>query len=316
MPVYRMKKSSAIIATSMILVTGGTGFIGKALIRQLVATGNQVRTLLRPSPQSPNLPRGVPVEVAVSSLLDERGLRAAMKDVDVIFHLAGAERLSSRADLQGVDVEGTRILTDVAARAGVERVFMLSHLGADKESAYKVLRAKAIAETLIIKSGVGYTILRTGPVFGPGDQFTTSLAKVLRMTPFIFLQPGDGSSVIQPVWIEDLVACLVWALQEPSTMNQVYSIGGMETLSFHSIIQSIMAASGAQRWIVPLQPAYLRSLAVWLEHSRPNFPISLYWLDYLAADRTCSTDSMTRLFGLMPARFHQHLDYLKPGKRS
>src|SRR5689334_19798549 len=75
----------------MILVTGGTGFVGRALVRQLVANGQQVRTLIRPSPRTPNLPRGVPVEVAVVSLSDERGLRAALRGVDVVYHLAGAE---------------------------------------------------------------------------------------------------------------------------------------------------------------------------------------------------------------------------------
>ena len=93
----------------MILVTGGTGFIGQALIRQLVSLGKPVRTLLRPSIVTPNLPRGIPIEVAVSSFDDERSLRAAMKGVDVIYHLAGSERLGSRlADLVGVDIEGTK----------------------------------------------------------------------------------------------------------------------------------------------------------------------------------------------------------------
>ncbi|MBP7355960.1 MAG: NAD-dependent epimerase/dehydratase family protein, partial [Longilinea sp.] len=90
----------------MILVTGGTGFIGQALARQLVLNGHRVRVLLRPAPQSPNLPRHIPVEVALCSLRDERGLRAAMKGVDAIFHLASAENASGRADLDEVDIGG------------------------------------------------------------------------------------------------------------------------------------------------------------------------------------------------------------------
>ncbi len=102
------------ISPSMILVTGGTGFMGRVLIRHLVIMGKQVRMLLRPSPTSPNLPRGIPVEVAVCSLQDQRSLRSVMKGVDVIYHLASAERLgSSRADLTGVDIEGTRSLVEV-----------------------------------------------------------------------------------------------------------------------------------------------------------------------------------------------------------
>ncbi len=85
----------------MILVTGGTGFIGKALVRHLTEAGYPVRLLIRPSRHSPQLPQGVPVEVAVSSLTDRRGLRSAMVGVDVVYHLAGAERRGPGAQSDG-----------------------------------------------------------------------------------------------------------------------------------------------------------------------------------------------------------------------
>jgi len=299
----------------MILVTGGTGFVGKFLIRQLVESGHQVRTLLRPSPASPNLPRGVPVEVAVSSLKDERGLRSAMKDVDIIYHLVSAERKGSRGNLLDVDVEGTRVLSEVAARAGVERVFFLSHLGVDRYSAYPVLKAKAIAEHHLVSSGVNYTIFRTGLIFGPGDQFTTSLAQLIRMNPFVFLLPGDGSSRLQPVWIEDIVTCMTWALQDPETVNKTFTLGGLDHLSFRQTAEMVMQAVGKQRKFVQISPPMLRRIAVWVEHNNPSFSMSTFWLDYLSADRICPVDSIPRDFGLMPARFHQQLDYLKPSSR-
>ncbi|MDX9865921.1 MAG: NAD(P)H-binding protein [Anaerolineaceae bacterium] len=157
----------------MIFVTGGTGFIGEALVRQLVATGRPVRVLLKPSPRSPKIPKGVALDVAVSSLLDERSLRSAMKGVDTIFHLASAERQGIRGDLSQVDVEGTRILSKVAAEANVSRIFYLSHLGADRASAYPVLKAKALAENHLIQSGIDYTIFRSAVVYGLHDQFTS-----------------------------------------------------------------------------------------------------------------------------------------------
>ncbi|RPJ50401.1 MAG: NAD-dependent epimerase/dehydratase family protein, partial [Chloroflexi bacterium] len=167
----------------MILVTGGTGFVGQVLIRHLVSMGFQVRTLLRPSSYSPKLPRGVAVEAVICGLKDERGLRAALKGVDVVFHLAGAERRGGQADLMGVDIEGTRTIASVAADAGVERFFYLSHLGADRASAYAVLKSKAIAENFITHSGVPYTIFRSAALYGPGDQFTTELVRMLRISP-------------------------------------------------------------------------------------------------------------------------------------
>ena len=168
----------------MILVTGGTGFIGKALIRSLVESGYSVRTLIRPSSRSPNLPRGVPVEVAVSSLNDERGLRAAMVGVDTVYHLAGVERQGTYADLMAIDIQGARMVTEVAADANVDRLFFISHLGADRASAFPVLKAKAIAEEFIRRGKPDYTIFRTAIVYGPDDGFTTGLANLLHALPY------------------------------------------------------------------------------------------------------------------------------------
>ncbi len=120
----------------MILVTGATGFIGRALIRHLFETGRQVRVLIRPSRRSPRLPKGVPVEVAVVSLSDERAIRAALKDVDVILHLAGAESQGRNANLLTVDMQGTENLARVAAETGVQRMIYLSHIGASRASGY------------------------------------------------------------------------------------------------------------------------------------------------------------------------------------
>jgi NADH dehydrogenase len=299
----------------MILVTGGTGFIGQVLIRHLVSMGLQVRTLIRPSAASPNLPRGMAIEAAICGLRDERGLRAAMKGVGVIYHLAGAERKGSQADLMGVDIEGTRTIAGVAAEAGVERFFYLSHLGADRASAYPVLKSKAIAENHIIQSGLPYTIFRSAIVYGAGDQFTTELARLLRLSPGIFLMPGDGKALVQPLWVEDLVTCLTLALDEPGTRDQVYAIGGPEYLTFRQVVQAVMEAARTRRWIVSASPAYLRILAVLVENSFKNFPLSVFWQDYLAADRTCELDTLPRLFGLMPERFNRQLGFLSAAQR-
>lgn len=295
----------------MILITGATGFIGSALIRNLNNLGLPIRLLLRPSPESPRIPRGVNVEVAVSGLRDERGLMAAMRDVDVIYHLAGTERAGSQADLNGVDVEGTATLASVAAQARVERFFYLSHIGADRASAFSVMKAKGIAEGLIKKSGVTYTILKTSAVFGPGDQFTTVIDDILKSIPFLFFMPGDGLVNLQPLWIEDLVTCLTWALEEPKTKNQTIQIGGCEYLTYRQIVDLVMDATNRRRTIVNSSPAFLRSVNLFAEQVLKRSPVSIYWLDYLAADHTTALDTLPRLFGLMPARMSLMLDYLR-----
>jgi len=302
------KVGSAIIP-HMILVTGGTGFIGQALIKQLALEGRQVRTLLRPSASSPRLPAGVPVEVAVCGLLDERGLRGAMKGVDVVFHLAGSERQGNRADLAGVDIAGTRVVAQVARDAGVRRLFFLSHLGADRASAYPLLKAKGIAENHVQLSGVKFTVIRSAVVFGPGDQFTSPLARLTRLSPIFVFLPGDGATILQPVWIDDLVTCLTIALDDPVSEDRIYTIGGAEYLSFRNVLEQIQQTLNLRRRLVPLTPAYVRLLSVFVEQFR-FFPVSSFMIDYLSSDRTCPIDSMPRDFGVMPARFSQHLDFL------
>ncbi len=294
----------------MILVTGGTGFVGRALIRQLVDNGQEVRTLIRPSPRTPNLPRGVPVEVAVASLNDERGLRAAMRGVDVIYHLAGAEHLGARANILEIDARGTYNLSMAAAEMRVRRFFYVSHLGAGRSSYYPLLRVKGIAEEHIRRSGVGHTIFRTGLLYGPEDHFSTALASLLAFFP-LFIIPRDGEVLIQPLWIEDLVTALIWSLDMPGTLNQTLDVGGAEYFPFRQAVEIVEETIGKKRSLVSLGLPYLRILTVIMESFMPGFPFSTFWVDYLSYNRTCAVDSISRLFGFLPARFTYRLDHLK-----
>ena len=295
----------------MILVTGGTGFIGKALVRNLLESGHSVRILIRPSPRSPDLPVGVGVEVAVSSLSDDRGLRAAMVGIDTIYHLAGVERRGAYANLMNVDIAGTQNIVTAASDARIKRIFFTSHLGADRASAYPVLKAKAIAEEYVRRSGIDYTILRSAIVYGPNDGFTTGLAGLVATVPFFYLTPGDGRNLLQPIWVEDLATCLVWALDDEKTKNETYEIGGPEYLMFNQVLENVMQAIGAERTIIHTRPPYVRGITVALEALFPGLPVSVYWLDYLATNRTCGLDTIPRVFHLMPARMTQRLGYLQ-----
>jgi NADH dehydrogenase len=306
---YAIIKQYVIIA-SMILVTGGTGFVGRALVRQLVLNGQEVRTLIRPSPRTPSLPRGVPVEVAVTSLSDERGLRAALRGVDVIYHLAGAEHEGARANILETDARGTFNLVQAAAEMRVRRFFYVSHLGADRSSYYPLFKVKGIAEEHIRRSSVPHTIFRTSLLYGPEDHFTTTLARLIAVSPFMFL-PRNGDVLIQPLWVEDLVTCLLWALETPEMVNQTYDIGGAEYFPFRHAVEIIMEAIRKRRWLVPLSLPYLRTATITVESMFPKFPFSTFWVDYLSYNRTCPVDSVTRLFGFLPARFTYRLDHLK-----
>lgn len=294
----------------MILVTGGTGFIGRNLVKLLIENGFEVRTLLKPSKKNPNLPQGIPVEAVVCSLNDERGLRAALKGIDVVFHLAGSERLSSRSDLMKVDVNGTRTLLQAAMKSKISQLIYLSHLGADQNSAFPVLRAKALAEKEIVNSGVPYTIFRTSHIFGKGDQFVEAFAKLLRLSPGFFLVPGKGDSALQPLNVNDLVACLNLSIKNPELSNKIIELGGGEVFTFREVIEIIMNKLNIRRYVINISPAYLRMFVIYIEQIIPKFPISLYWLDSLAEDRTTALDILPRQFGILPARFTQSLDFL------
>ena len=300
----------------MILITGGTGFIGRVLVRHLTESGSDLRLLVRPSPDSPALPKGIPVDVSIASLNDERGLRSAMVGVETVFHLAGAEREGAGGDLLQTDIQGTKAVVQAASEAGVERFVYLSHLGADRASAFPVMKTKAIAEEHIRQSGIPYTILRTSIIYGPEDSFTVGLAQMLSAVPGLFLVPGDGRSLVQPLWVEDLATCLTWAIEDPLTVDQTFEVGGPEHITFLDAIQSVMGAIGVRRSLVSVRPPYLRAFTVLLDHLLPGFPVSVYWLDYLAANHTCALDTIPRVFGLMPSRFTYQLDYLHHGNWS
>ena len=294
----------------MILITGATGFIGRAVVRQLSSIGYPLRTLIRPSPRTPKLPKGVPVEVAVVSLADVRGLRAALRDVDTIIHLASAENQGSRGNLLVADIQGTENLVEAASDAGVDRIVYLSHIGAARASGYPAFKAKGIAEEHIRNGKVPYTILRSSLVYGAEDHFTNNLARIIRASPGVFPITSGGRTVVQPIWVEDLVTCMLWSIQNNDTLNKVYELGGTEFFTLQQIVEAIMDATHSRRYLVPLSPLTLRAITVFLEGVIPNFPISSFWLDYFAVNRTCAIDSLPRVFGLMPARFSYRLDYL------
>lgn len=294
----------------MVLVTGGTGFLGRAVIRQLAQADYRVRTLMRPSRRSPELPAGIPIEVAISSLLDKRGVRAAMVGVDSVVHLAGAERGGLETALRAVDVEGTRVLVEAARQAGVSRLVYLSHLGAEPSSAYPALRAKAVAEHSIRKSGLPYTIIRSSLVYGEGDRFTTSLAMLLGISPGIFILPGDGNTAIQPVWVDDLATCVAWSLDDEAKIGNTYDVGGPEFLTLRQVVELVMQASGIRRGLISASPLYMRGITWLLQRILPSPPLTTFWFDYLATSRTASLDALPRIFGLKPSMMMDRLKYL------
>jgi uncharacterized protein YbjT (DUF2867 family) len=295
----------------MFLVSGGTGFIGNILIRHLTDLGYPVKLLIRPSKTTPALPKGLPLEVTVTDLNDERGLRAAMKGVDAVYHLASAESLGRKAELTKVDIQGTQSVVNAAAQAKIDRFFYLSHLDADQASAFPLLKAKGIAENHIKSSGIPYTIFRSSVAFGKGDHFTNGLAFLLKVSPYYVMLPDQGSTLLQPIWVEDLATVMTWSLDLPATINQTIEVGGPEYLSLLQISKMIASAIRINRRFINVSPVFLNILTELIEIIMPNFPTSVFWNDYLATDRITSLDVLPGMFDLLPARMSQRLGYLE-----
>lgn len=295
----------------MLLITGGTGFIGSRFAHKLIQSDHEVRILLRPQKSSPRLPRNVSMEIAVSSLQDPRSLRAALKNVKTVFHFATAEHHLPVADYENVDIQGTRNLMEAAKDAGVEQMLFLSRVGAEKKSFYPVLKSKALAEEIVRGSGIPYSIIRLTEVFGNNDHFTTQIQAAVQHSPLIMPIPGDGKVNLQPLWIEDLLTCLMLIYEDELFDNRTYELGGGEYYSFNDLLKLMMKRMRKNRLVVPVSPAYLRLYNLWFQQYKDSFPLSTLWLDLLAVDRTCPLNSLARSFGMLPARFTHHLDYLE-----
>ncbi len=295
----------------MILVTRGASFLGRTLTRRLMDFEQRVRLLLEPSRRTPLLPRGEALDVAVTSLTDMAGVRAAMIGANTLVHI-GLSSLEVRGD-EVVEQEqlAAEVLAAAAKEAGLERLIFIGQIGADRASAYPSLRASAIAEDAFLRSGLAFVILRTSTLFGEGDLFTTGLAQAMAIAPLVFPIPGEGRMTLQPLWVEDLATAVTWLLDEGRMQDVVYDIGGPEYLNLREILQSIMRETGILRILVPLRPPYLRLIARLAEAMLPYTPLTHHWLDYLAVSRTTDLNALPAALGLAPARMEEHLGYLR-----
>ena len=293
------------------MVTGSTGFIGKRLLAKLDSNGLEYRLLLLAGEEYQKLPRGKDYDIILSPMDDPGSLRSALNKVDCVIHLGGSEALGSKADLAKLEVQNLTTFSTVAREAGVKRFFYISHLGADKNSAYGLIKAKGLGEEVMRNSGLDFTIFRTSWLFGEGDRFTESIARLLRKFQGFFILPGEGQILLQPLWVEDFVTALIWSLDRRDLIGQTLQVGGPEQLSYREIAQIVADAIGKKVRFINISPVQYSFFTQFIEDRMKNPPINVFWMDYLAENRTCDLDSMSRNFEINPARLKHKLSYLR-----
>jgi NADH dehydrogenase len=271
-----------------------------------MAEGRPLRLLLTEQ-RARRVPWKYPPEIVVGSILDEEVLFRAVTGVHVIIHLENAQWWGRPRDLERVEVQGTRSLITAARAARVGRIITVSHLGAGSASAYPLMRYKGMVEDAIRASGLAYTIIRSGVVFGEEDAFVNHIAMQLRITPLVFLMPGRGEVVVHPIYIDDLVSAVVGSLDALDTVDNMIEIGGPEYITLEDLILTVMRVSGISRVVIGVPPYLLRWLSAIYTRILPRTLITAQWMDLLATNRTARLGNLFHYFGIRPRRFEDTL---------
>jgi len=240
----------------MLLLTGGSGIVGSALLRRLVAAGVPVRCLVR-DPKELGAER-VRVQIALGDLADPPSFRNAMRGVDTVVHLAGSMRDQPGGSIEELNGIATWRMVGAAERAGVERFVFVSAIGAATHSRTRLHRAEALAERVVLGSSLRATVLATSLVYAPGDQFLRTLAR-LALLPVMPVM-GRGRALYQPVWADDVAACIMAVLH--GTPAGRYEIAGPDTLSHEDIVRLALRSFGRTRPVVHV-PTPIVSRGLW-----------------------------------------------------
>jgi NADH dehydrogenase len=246
-----------------VLVAGGTGFLGAAIVRELAARGHRVDVLSRhPGGVAARFP-GLEVGARGGDVTDPSTLPPALDGIDVVVQTVQfpgfpVEDVARGRTFRDVDARGTANVVEAAGETEVRRVIYLSGVGADPDSDRTWFRAKAMAEAAVSRGDPAFTILRPSWVYGPEDQSLNIFARLVRLVPGVFPQLGAGDQRINPVWVGDLAAAVADSLEVQSAIGATFEIGGPVTYTMDGIIHTLMDAMGRRKPIVHLPMGLLR----------------------------------------------------------
>jgi len=284
----------------VILVTGGTGFIGPRVVHALRERDKEVRALVRnPSGKAATTLAAWGAELVRGDMTDRESLRGAVEGSEVVVHLV-AIRQGSGEQFRRVMEDGTRDLVAAAKEAGVKRFVLMSALGTTEETKDLVpyYHAKWQEEQAVSGSGLEHVIFRPSFVFAKDGGILPTfrrLAKVAPVTPIT----GSGKQRIQPIWIDDVAAYFAQSVDKPEAANGTFELGGPDAVSWNEFWARLKRALGQRRPSVHVPMALMRANALVTERLPGNIPLTRDLLTMLEhGDNVVSNDDAVRTFRL------------------
>ena len=283
------------------LVTGGTGFIGSAVARELTEERESVQVLTRNPFTIPRSRRVAGVYYVKGDVFDPPSLEKAMEGCWAVvnatqFDKAPFENPRKGLTYEHIDGEGTERQVEVAKKAGVKRFIYLSGAGTRDGRSEPWFRAKLRAEKAVKESGMNWTIFRPSWIYGPEDRSLNKFATFARFLPFIPLI-GMGTEKIQPIFVDDIARIVAKALSMPVTYGQTYDVGGPQELTMREIARIMLKVQEKRRLILPQPKALMKLVATFLQFL-PGPPLTPGGVDFVTMEEKVDNTPLLSTFSI------------------
>jgi uncharacterized protein YbjT (DUF2867 family) len=274
---------------TLVTVFGGSGFLGRNVVRALCKRDYRIRVAVRRPELAGYLqPIGKvgQIHAVQANIRHPASIDAAMRDSHIAINLVGILAESGAQTFDAVQEKGAETIAKAASAAGAHLVHV-SAIGADENSASRYARSKAAGEKAALAAVPSATILRPSVVFGPEDQFTNRFAALARMAPVLPLI-GGGASKMQPVYVGDVARAVADAVDGKTKPGATYEVGGPEVLSLREIIEIILAITERERMLVSLPFALAKLQAAFLQFAPGDLKLTPDQVELLRTDNVVS----------------------------